>query len=176
MTTLTQPLEISVLSAPIAAIDRRELSQAWYSALGFTRRFDSKSMAALGSGGLRTRGFVLERPTTVVRSPSRAGCAISKLAPRATNRAKRAMDGERSVSERRSKMKPFVQMKPSVQRAVRPQNGAARTTVTIDGERGRVYLMVQWHGERLRIVAVCPKRLAGSVARALEEARFGLCT
>src|SRR6202034_3463065 len=30
---MTQQLEVSILAAPLAAIDRRALSQAWYSAL-----------------------------------------------------------------------------------------------------------------------------------------------
>ncbi len=31
---MTQQLEVSILAAPLAAIDRRVLSQAWYAALG----------------------------------------------------------------------------------------------------------------------------------------------
>ena len=34
---MTQQLEVSILAAPLAAIDRRALSQAWYSALHLAR-------------------------------------------------------------------------------------------------------------------------------------------
>jgi hypothetical protein len=174
MTTLTQPLEISVLTAPIAAIDRRAISQAWYSALGLARTGTARaSDGALRSAGPASgygcrseehfRGAPLQ-----VRSHAQRRCFDFARSTR------RAQDDE--VGVRIDRRTPTRLARGIERKLLLKPRTPARTTVTIEGERGRVYLTLQSRGKQLRIVAICSKRLSGHVARALDEVRVAACT
>jgi hypothetical protein len=179
MTTMTQPLEISVLSAPLEAIDRRALSEAWYSALRFAHR---------GSGGSATTTPRSPRSGT----PSSNRCSLAVL-PRSRYPTFLKKQSFEVHILRSPKKMAFLRLErpnaasasptrrnqgPALAARIRRKLGAKtkRATVRLDGERGRVHLMLQRHGSRMRIIAICPKRIEARVARAIDEARFALAS
>src|SRR5579863_7674683 len=56
---ITQELQVSILAAPLAAMDRRALSQAWYSALGIAPR-TIRAASARTAGG--NAAAAMEKP------------------------------------------------------------------------------------------------------------------
>jgi len=164
--TTTQQLGISVLSAPLAAIDRRGLSQAWYSALHLARdsspicrtaaRITQSSHNSQPAASLhpasprRAAAGTAVRPGAAGRSPSRAGVLI----------------------ERRSPRSPLARR---IERALLDRIVAApRTSFTIGAAGSRVVVVMHGTGDRIRLIALCPQRSRGAVARALEHVRFAL--
>ncbi len=173
MTTLTQPLEISVLAAPLAAIDRRALSQAWYSALGYAAPCHSEGDAFChperSANGVSAKSKDQRAPWR--RSLDSARLARYARDDKAHSHAIGApsVRSAASVVERRrdSKLAQRVERKLLLKVGQR-----ARASVAVAG--GRVHLVLQHRGERLHVVAFCPKRLEAAVARALAQARYAL--
>jgi hypothetical protein len=166
---MTEQLGFSILTAPIAAIDRRALSQAWYSALHLAQTahvapgaFLKPQVSASGSecaarsveSRNRTRLLVHD-----VRSVTHAPARKSQIMPPVERRAERSTLARRIE---RAFLNPFA----------RPQ----RATFTVDGTRARVHVALQTTAAGVRIVAVCPASIRSRVSRALDEARFALAT
>jgi hypothetical protein len=164
MTTLTQPLEISVLSAPLAAIDRRALSQAWYSALGYSTEAVRVARCVHPAGSERSRTRGARHGVTVARAapPPSLRLIHGKKATNAT--ARRVPEVERASGEPRRKA--------CAPRLAQPGSPVklARTTVTLGGAGGRVHLVVQDRGGALAVIAICRPEVRRRVARALSEA------
>lgn len=162
----THALGFSILTAPIASIDRRALSQAWYSALGFAR--DRPACSPMKRHPTVTaRGRIAARATqgddgarVCSASPPRHGCASES---RRVYRSACERRAPRSVLARRIE-RVFLQ----------PARKTVRTTLAIDGRNGRVHLSLQEGAGGLRLVAVCPPGARAIVARALQEVRFAL--
>jgi hypothetical protein len=163
---ITQQLGYSILTAPLAAIDRRALSQAWYSALRLARNV----------------------PATAVREPS----SVPKAArigsrplphhetgrardPLGTSKALRASGGAHTVAgpvERRAGRLPLARR---IEWAfLDPARKIRRATFTLDGTNARVHVALQTGASGMRLVAVCPPTLRAGVARALDQARYAL--
>jgi hypothetical protein len=165
--TNTQQLGVSVLSAPLGAIDRRSLSQAWYSALHLAHERPSASpalsrVAAQPSREARTVTTHAARPGNLVAFPAtqrgagnsatHTGVSVERRSPRSPL-ARRI---ERAVLDRRV---------PAPNAAFTVRAGALRAVVVVSGAAGR-----------LRLVALCSPSSRRAVARALEEARFALAS
>lgn len=166
---ITRQLEVSILSAPLAAIDRRALSQAWYSALRLARdkrptpqRHVSNSRdararkrAAIGleahSGDC---GEVRARPFVAGTEPRLAVYCGSPFA----------------VAERRAPRSTLARRIESV--LFGPRSQVKRASFTIG--HGRVHVVLHSKGDRVALVALCSPHLRGIVARALAQARFAL--
>jgi hypothetical protein len=164
--TTNQQLEISVLAAPLAAIDRRSLSQAWYSALHFARDGSAPRRTVPNRSAARRAtqppnvpaGRAQRPPATAPASaamphretPLRPGAAVERRTPRLplTRRIERAL---------------FERGAPS-----------AHTSFAVGEGTGRVVVLLHASGERVRLVALCSPALKASVARALDQARFAL--
>ncbi|MHB8146928.1 MAG: hypothetical protein ACYDGM_06670 [Vulcanimicrobiaceae bacterium] len=165
---MTQQLGISILSAPIAALDRRALSQAWYSALHLARDRSSGVVAPA-----RTQ------PQTVPGRNAGVGVARRRIGtPEATVRALRA--GEQaslvreSCAERRALRSHLARR---IERTfLRPTSSVKRATFRIDGANARVHIALQTSGNRVQLIAVCHRDVRGVVARALAQARFALAS
>jgi hypothetical protein len=159
--TISEQLRFSILSAPVAAADRRALSQAWYSALYRTN----------------------VKPSAAPRAPrlkaSRPGAQESAPNPRAAARV--FSGGVRTAAvketarpaiacERRS---PRTQLARKMEHLVR-QRQAKRIAATfvLDGTRARVRVLVSAEGGRVRVIAICSKRIEPAVAAALAQARY----
>ena len=166
---MTQELNVCVLAAPLAAIDRRELSQAWYSALRCAPSDKEQAQApAKRNEPFRVRRQNLPLETDV---PSR------KRTPErfeSVARAARRSEGDRSaiaLTERRTRS-PLAR---SIERTLLERRPAPRrATLTAEGKR--VHVMVHASEGLVRLVAVCPPSIREVVARALAQARFALAS
>ncbi|HEY1977425.1 MAG TPA: hypothetical protein VGG89_12800 [Candidatus Baltobacteraceae bacterium] len=167
---MTQELNVCVLAAPLAAIDRRALSQAWYSALH------------------RASGKPHQAPREPQSSPpaSRRKRPVAAPAPRERHpgtafihqgQKKSAKDRERcavaaSDIDRRAHRSPLARR--IERKFLDPRSATHRATFTAAGKR--VHVTVQASQGRVRLVAVCAPVLREAVARALAQARFALAS
>jgi hypothetical protein len=165
---MTDRLQISVMSAPLAAIDRRALSQAWYSALHLARSTATAEP--------------LHAPNAPAASPSSARMVRSNVVamrpatpPKATQtmRTTRSQTVATGAAERRA---PQSVLARRIVRAVRGmvRSQSAHSTLRLDENRRRVHLLVQQRGSGVRLVAVCSACARVAVSRALEQARYAL--
>lgn len=167
---MTQELNVCVLSAPLAAIDRRALSQAWYSALHCASKSERPSVE-------RARfGTPASDPTRVVSHRALLEYSYAREARRwAASRERNAKIHERCggcEADRRARRSSLARR--IERRFSDPRAGSQRATFSAGGKR--VHVMVQASPGRVRLVAVCPPALRTIVARALAQARFALAS
>ncbi len=163
---MTQQLGFSVLTAPIAAIDRRALSQAWYSALHLARQSPQQQTAK--SASVREEAAHRKPAPLTERSGIRPTASLG-AGLRAAPHSRRA---DATPVERRSLRSPLARKIEHL--FLRPNDTTTRATFTIDGSSARVHVSMQQTRSGLRLVAVCSSRARESVARALEQARYSL--
>ncbi|MGH7736689.1 MAG: hypothetical protein ACREMP_02285 [Candidatus Tyrphobacter sp.] len=171
MTTLTQPLEISVLAAPIAAIDPRALSQAWRSALGYADKRLRHDCAAQTHANAKANRGRRAAPATLSR---RVRKDSSSQYPRSEGSRQATRVAADVAVERSGGRDPLQRAIVRVVARALQDAGARRTTLTIEPEGGRVHLMLARSGGGLRLIAVCSPHARSRVARALERARTAL--
>lgn len=163
---MTQQLGISILTAPLAAIDRRALSQAWYSALHVAREHPASVTAP------RKATTVAESGTreTHRASPPRASERLAHAA-HAPMRAARGASGA-PAADRRATRSPLARR---IERTfLDPARRTARATFTLAGTQARVHVALQAVPSGLRLIAICPPSVSERVARALDQARYAL--
>lgn len=169
---MTQELEISVLAAPLAAIDRRELPLAWYRALGYAGESEGASAppapAVRPDEGGRTPAS--SRNARSLRVPlggyyaSRPGSA-SRRGPQPL-----ALDPERTLATDASAM-----LARRIAGALIGARAAlSRVTFSVESGRARVHVVFQDRGDRVAILAICRPELRAVVARALAQVRLAL--
>ncbi|HZY95871.1 MAG TPA: hypothetical protein VFE35_02090 [Candidatus Cybelea sp.] len=169
---MTQQLQVSILAAPLAAIDPRALSQAWYAAL------------RLGPEHPTTSTISPRRMENVAASPSRidrSGLqtlpipATSARATCAVGRAGRGIcrDVEPQIARRNRKVRsPLAR---AIEAALfNPRENSARATVSMGRGSARIVVMLQTKGNRTTLIALCRPELRDAVARALTQARLTL--
>jgi hypothetical protein len=164
--TITEQLQYSVLTAPVAAVDRRGLSDAWYSAL-----YGAAASAHVEAPAVRAaQGF-----TTYLKQAARS--EVHAPAPPSHPTSAPAVHEERATREagavdRRS---PRSALARKIERAfLRPSKHARKASFTIDGEHGRVHVLLQPNGAQLKLIAICPRKARAQVASALAQARYAL--
>lgn len=165
--TITDGLAFDLLASPVAAIDRRALSQAWYSAL---YRGANHSSATIP----RRVATAPPQRTAGVRSPQRA--PRQAIAPRigpGTNAAARAGRPDGMPEERRAPASPLTRALETRLRRL-PQSG--RRAFTLRTPAGRVHVLVHARGGRLTLVALCGRGARPDVAAALNRARYALAS
>jgi hypothetical protein len=168
---MTAQLEVSILAAPVAAIDRRALSQAWYSALRLARpapltaasRGRANCCETFVSRSARLIAPKVQRPDTDVPRPS-------------TARSKRLIiSGDGSARSRSRRGAARIPLAERIERAFSvPSPHLKRATFTIGRGKARVHVILQTKGERTTLLALCRPDLRGVVGRALTEARCAL--
>lgn len=165
---MTQQPGFSILSTPLAAVDRRALSQAWYSALHLARD---------GRGAMPVRPALAQSSSAVPASAHRSS-AVSTERPRnenapSTHASRRSsFDGAATTADRRGVRSALAR---KIEHAfLDPTRQVARTTFSVDGTRERVHVSLQTTGNRVRLVAVCSPSLRAAVAEALAQARYAL--
>jgi hypothetical protein len=164
---MTDQLQVSVLSAPLASIDRRALSQAWYSALQMARPSPTSPTGTLS---------LAHQPRAAKTSAKPSGSGVrtrvfeTHLLPAASRR--QTVRLARGVAiERRRERSPLAR---EIERTfLDPRSQVKRAAFTIENG-ARVHVFVQTQGSRTTLVALCPPRLRSAVARALAQARFAL--
>jgi hypothetical protein len=163
---ITQQLGFSILTAPLAAIDRRSLSQAWYSALHLAHATKPQSSCSRASA----------KQSTTEGEPRRCGAPSHavRLGERAAPTARKGHVTLRTAvpPERRAERSPLAR---HIERTfLHPVRANNRATFTIDGTQARVHVALQTTASGVRLVAVCPAAIRIDVARALDEARYAL--
>lgn len=163
--TISENLEFSVVSAPVAAFDRRALSQAWYSALYGSR--------APGSIPPDVRALLPANPEAARPSKPDNSGAPCKPAPSDAGRPlARAIGPAAEPIERRG---PQSTLARKIERAfLRPQRAAGKASFTLESDLGRVQVVLQSRGSRCKLVAVCSAKASALVAQALLQARYAL--
>lgn len=164
MNAYTQRIGFDVLAAPLAEVDRRGLSQAWYSALHLAH--DDASHAIPGKGIARPRAAATAR---AARAPvSTTGGAPQPSTPRPIDREV----GRRAAAcERRAQATSLAR---KIERVATTQKaGVPLAAFVLDGKR-RVRVAIRTFGARVHVIAVCAPESRARVARALEEVRFAL--
>jgi len=158
-------LAFDVLTAPLAEIDRRTLSQAWYSAL----RLANAPASAPRRGDARAVASTPARAATAGASPRGVRASVANARALATSRTREV--GE-VASDRRS---PRTDLARRIERIVaRPLASARGASFALRGPYGRVQILLRSHGGRTHLVAVCSPDAREQVARALEQARYAL--
>jgi hypothetical protein len=169
MNTATR--SVAVVATRLPTIDRRALSQAWYSALHLAQP------PAAGSARPGTAPNVAQRPAAVsnVGPNLRSGAAGASMAgARASRTACTPQPQPQLAVERRSATGALARR---IERAVVRHNAAAplrHAAIAIDAGNGRVRIYVRTDGATTRIVALCAPQLRERVDRALAQARFAL--
>jgi len=162
---ISQQIGFSILTAPLAAIDRRSLSQAWYSALHLAR---PKPRSSCGQPSSKQITCVREQTPTgdapyAARPVQRPAGGVPKERASLRSAASPERRAERSGLARR------------IERAfLDPVRRTDRATFTLDGSSARVHVALQTTTSGMRLIAVCPAAIRAGVARALDEARYAL--
>ncbi|HLY03943.1 MAG TPA: hypothetical protein VKR56_15770 [Candidatus Cybelea sp.] len=168
---MTQQLEVSILAAPLAAIDRRALSQAWYSAL-YLARPDRQLVPSRDCGPCTAATPLETKPEREAEPPS----------PRPTE-----LRVARSVQTKPSKIaaQPSAPRIPANRDAVplslrierrfaHSASHVKRATFSLGRGEARVHVILQTNGNVATLVALCRPQMRTVVARALAQARFAL--
>jgi|HubBroStandDraft_4_1064222.scaffolds.fasta_scaffold128654_2 hypothetical protein len=170
---MTQRLEVSILAAPLAAIDRRALSQAWYSALHLARR---------------DRCLVPARECTpcIVAAPNEPESQDETdiCRPRAAERRVQRFAQTKplqvtmlSSADRTSVNRGTVPLSQRIERRfAHSASHVRRATFSMGRGAARVHVVLQTNGNVATLVALCRPQMRGLVARALAQARFALAT
>lgn len=165
MDAYTNRIGFDVLAAPLAEIDRRGLSQAWYSALHLAR--DARPQTA----GLE-KTFCRSGSTpklAALHEPEGTG----KMA-RAQMVALRAPDARRSTAEAVDRRSARLPLAKKIERALmRPRTPARTSAFVLEGTM-RVHVAIHASGNRINLVAVCAPQARERVARALDQVRYAL--
>ena len=161
----TQPFTFDIVSAPVAAFDRRALSQAWYSALHLAKDgppvSDARAPHAMRAEESPHRPPALQKDARTPHAPETSA-----------TRERRAPHRIGRFVERRALRSPLAR---KIERTfLDPRMRATRGTFAIDAGGARVHVALQQTPGGLRLIAVCGARVRERVARALEEARYAL--
>jgi hypothetical protein len=169
---MTQQLELSILAAPLAAIDRRALSQAWYSALHLARPpqsaapFRQLGPCSVSSSASKT----LSDETQFSRARSRDARVphqvLAKPPPATTAQSSAA----RIPADRR--IAPLSQR--IERRFTDSPTPVKRATFSMGRGAARVHVILQTNGNVANLVALCRPDMETIVARALAQAGLAL--
>ncbi len=165
---MTQQLQNGMVSAPVAQIDRRALSQAWYSALHLAR---AQSVQAQPSRVQATAATGTGR--SLFPTPERARLQRRRRgAWLPLHGAAKRFDAALSVEERNASTKSLARR---IARAVStPRTFPVRSTLSLGRGEGRVHVILQSGNGRLRLTAICHPADRDVVARAVARARLAL--
>ena len=157
---------IAVVETRLPYIDRRALSQAWFSALHLSAR--------LSGAGAPSRGTPCrDLPAQRARSVS-SFAAPAALPPRARPAAFRAGTAPRGVPQERVESRARAPKPSPPSRACARSYPSFQAALTIGLDGGRVALVVRRDGAMLHVVALCSARHVELVRRALAGASAAL--
>lgn len=167
----TERLQVSILAAPLAAMDRRTLSQAWYSVLHLERRQTRTSATAL----LRSKAGPAGTP------PPRSRSAVASIAPevRRSEPKREAKPPAHAEMPARDARRETIHSVPPLSRRIertfsRTGGTVRRATFSLGRGRARVHVILQSHAGTVTLVALCRPEMRVEVARALARARLAL--
>lgn len=166
MTTISEQLQFSVLTTPVAALDRRTLSQAWYSAL----YGDAGSARENYSSGTRQQIADMRTVHSGVPALAARQCRESAL-----SRSRNNVSGAHIEAVPPDRRAPRSALARKIERTfLRPKAASRKASFSIEGKGGRVHVLLRSQGTRLKLVAICPPKSRSQVAEALAQARYAL--
>jgi hypothetical protein len=169
---MTQQLEVSILAAPLAAIDRRVLPQAWYSALRLARETPSLSVARAhrggGVGNPASRPFPKPSLTATLRRVPVRSAHFSEA------ESLRVLGDEDWARLRDDRARRWPLARAIENAFSDPRAKLRRATFSMGRGSARIHVVLQTKGQRAALVALCRPELSGLVARALLQARRAL--
>jgi hypothetical protein len=167
MTTATR--SVAVVATRLPDIDRRVLSQAWFSALhlaepaaGSAAAAHPPTVASPGAGPMKRTRASADRPNNAAQIQMRSGSVRPASAQSLPEMERRTTGGELARRIEHAIVRHVARG---------PQRSAA---IAIDAGDGRVHLLVRTDCATTRIVALCSPHLRDRVDRALAHARFAL--
>ena len=166
--TITQHLEFSVLTAPLAAVDRRGLSQAWYSALYGesatpVQKPHVKSAVAFAQA--------LHAPPKPAQS-ERTAAVLRPAALKTPAQKKPDAFATGGTADRRAQRSPLAR---KIERVfLDPKARMQKASFTLEGGEGRVQVLLRTQGSHVKLIALCPRKAIKQVAAALAQARYAL--
>src|SRR5579871_6147491 len=168
---MTQQLEVSIIAAPLAAIDRRALSEAWYAALQCAKEGTRAPATPPRDGRSDPPVYGRARNANVV--------TIRNGAPPFTPHPAASRRSVALVAERAGAPLPGSRMRSSLARRIestfsKPDSSVRRATFSLGRGSVRVHVILQNRGERFVLLALCPPHARGLVSRALAQARVSL--
>jgi hypothetical protein len=165
---MTHELEVSIVAAPLEAIDRRVLSQAWYSALHL-----AASAPPARNHTTVQRGSVAMRPPVCGRAPSRTSdAATPHFGQRCTVRSIRRAEYVSDAPQPRRP--PQSRLAARIERTFADTSLPRRATFSLGRGNARVHVVLQTTPTRTMLIALCRPELRADVGRALAQARAGL--
>ena len=162
---MTHELEVSILAAPLEAIDRRVLSQAWYSALHHvdatrqSREVKVQRRSPMACAAYRN-----------VPSIQRAAATTYLQAQRSVRTVGHAAFGELQVLRRSQKSR----LAAGIERAFGAASTPRRATFSLGRGNARVHVVLQTTPAGTMLVALCRPELRADVGQALAQARAAL--
>lgn len=166
---MTEQLGFSVLTAPLAAIDRRALSQAWLSALHEASPAAGRSKAHGSATMAQAQTNAAVKPEAAppqAKRPALHGAVAKTVDRRDRVRAEGTAPTDRRAA--RSRLARDIErtfLKPTAQ--------IQRASFEVQGN-ARVHITLQTEGNRVRLIALCQPSQRAGVAEALAQARFAL--
>jgi hypothetical protein len=168
---MTAQLEVSILAAPVAAIDRRALSQAWYSALRLAR--PTPFAVASRDRANRCETFVFPSRRLIAPKVQRRDADLPS--PKTARSKGSVVAGDGSAKHRSRRRAARIPLAERIEHAFSAPNAhLKRATFAIGRGKARVHVILQTSGEHTTLLALCRPDLRGVVGRALTEARCAL--
>jgi hypothetical protein len=162
---MTEQLRVSVVAAPLAAIDPRVLSQAWYSALHLARTTPTRPTLAQ-SNRASVANLVRSPIGAVPRDPRQTGNA-----PASHPRAAAQPIGSNDVRAARTPSR----IARGIERALaRPQRPPCRAAFVVGDGVARALIVLQSRGDKTYLLAICAPERRETIARALAQVRVSL--
>jgi hypothetical protein len=167
----TERLEVSILAAPLAAIDRRALSQAWYSALHLDRKQARPAVqTAHRSGAAAT---IACRPQQRAEHRLLGHCAEYRQTKSSAARPTQTLLAPNAL--RSATFRAIFPLSRRIERAFfRPNAAVRRATFSLGRGGARVHVILQSNAGTVTLVALCRPEMRQLVARALAQARLAL--
>jgi hypothetical protein len=167
----TERLEVSILAAPLAAIDRRALSQAWYSAL----HLDRKQTRPAGQTAQRSHAGATI--ALQMRQPAKHPSMDPNIELRKTKRSAPRPAQTQPVPNvvRTARLRATFPLSRRIERTFfRPEGPVRRATFSLGPGGARVHIILQSNAGTVTLVALCRPEMRELVARALAQARLAL--
>lgn len=166
MNKAIQNSPLAVIYAPLGKTDRRALSEAWYSALHLQTRQD------LGAQTRRRVGKSYERRSGVRVRGDQPFEGRSRISTTPSGRTMEAGIRQNPGCERRASRLTVAR---KIERLAHASQGCNQSaTLTLEGDHGRVHIVIRVIARQVRVIAVCAPKARDIVRDALLQARCAL--
>lgn len=167
--TIAEHLNFSIVTAPLAQVDRRTLSQAWYSAL-----YGAGARAAQAKPEPQ-RGTAPNEPRDLPRhEAASAGTPMPGMRPGIKHEGGTLPKTAAAPPERRSARSPLARR--IERRFLHPSAKPSAATFALGGAAGRVQILLKGAGPNVQLVAICAPAARAQVCAALAQARYNLAS